>query len=397
VEYQILADFYIYRHLQKPWYSVRDLAPVELRLSSSLGGHSLPMLATFGKDLHCETYAKSSKAESKLRQHPTPHYMLLSRRPGRGSSPAWADEPLRTRFQLQIPDAVSRHLIFFGSGTYNENRRLSVLRCLTRETSGRIQPSQVKPYLWSEHYMPKAFLNRASFPEIDEEIIVQTRVENAFVDLSQLPIASLRYRLVKRVLDIILSALMLLVFAIPAIIIAAAIRLTSKGPIFYRERRVGRNGVDFWIWKFRSMGCTGDSAAPRLTVVGGKQQGVRDLEWRIRKDGTDPRITRLGGFLRRWSLDEIPQLFNVLRGEMSLVGPRPIIRSETAFYGSLFSYYVAATPGLSGLWQVSGRSDVGYARRIELDATYVGSWKLRTDLAILLRTVPAVLSRTGAR
>jgi exopolysaccharide production protein ExoY len=245
--------------------------------------------------------------------------------------------------------------------------------------------------------MPGAFLRPASFPETDEEIVVQTSAEDTFIDLSQLPVASLRYRLVKRVLDLILSAFMLLLLAIPAMIIAAAIRLTSKGPIFYRESRIGRNGVDFWIWKFRSMGCTGDSNAPRLAVVGGNHQAVRDLELRIRKDGTDPRITPIGKFLRRWSLDEIPQLLNVLRGEMSLVGPRPIVRSETVFYGIMFSYYLAATPGLSGLWQVSGRSDIGYARRVELDATYVGSWNLGTDFAILLRTVPAVLSRTGAR
>lgn len=255
--------------------------------------------------------------------------------------------------------------------------------------------------------MPRAFLKRASFPEIDEEVIVQTRAEETFIDHSQLPIASLRYRLVKRAVDLILSAFMLLVLAVPAMIIAAAIRLTSKGPIFYRERRIGRNGVDFWIWKFRSMDCTRDSTGRRLAVVGGKrrgvkqqgvkQQGSRDLEWRLLKDGNDPRITPVGRILRRWSLDEIPQLLNVVRGEMSLVGPRPIVRSETVYYGSLFTYYLAATPGLSGLWQVSGRSDIGYARRVELDATYVGSWKLGTDFAILLRTIPAVLTRTGAR
>ena len=116
----------------------------------------------------------------------------------------------------------------------------------------------------------------------------------------------------------------------------------------------------------------------------------------MRKHLRDPRITAIGGFLRRWSLDEIPQLFNVLRGEMSLVGPRPIVETETAFYGDLLPYYLAASPGLSGLWQVSGRSRVDYDRRAKLDALYVQSWSLGADFNILFRTIPAVLSRVGA-
>lgn len=120
------------------------------------------------------------------------------------------------------------------------------------------------------------------------------------------------------------------------------------------------------------------------------------LEWRMRKDLKDPRITAVGGFLRRWSLDEFPQLFNVLRGEMSLVGPRPIVKKEMLFYGNLLQHYLAVAPGMSGLWQVSGRSDIDYDERVKLDAFYVESWSLTFDLAILCRTVPAVLSRNGA-
>jgi lipopolysaccharide/colanic/teichoic acid biosynthesis glycosyltransferase len=112
---------------------------------------------------------------------------------------------------------------------------------------------------------------------------------------------------------------------------------------------------------------------------------------------TDPRVTKVGGFLRRWSLDELPQLLNVLRGEMSLIGPRPIVQAETVLYGDLLGFYLDAKPGLSGLWQVSGRSDVGYESRATLDASYVRSWSLRGDLVILLRTIPAVLKRVGAR
>jgi len=110
----------------------------------------------------------------------------------------------------------------------------------------------------------------------------------------------------------------------------------------------------------------------------------------------DPRITAVGGFLRRWSIDELPQLINVLTGDMSLIGPRPIVEAETVLYGKLISVYMTAIPGLSGLWQVSGRSHIDYDKRAKMDANYVQSWSLSGDFMILLRTIPAVLSRIGA-
>ncbi len=119
-------------------------------------------------------------------------------------------------------------------------------------------------------------------------------------------------------------------------------------------------------------------------------------EWRMQKGGHDPRVTSIGRFLRKWSIDEIPQLLNVVRGEMSLIGPRPIVESEAKFYGDLFVYYLAAMPGLSGLWQVSGRSQLGYEERAELDASYVKSWSPNSDMSIFFRTFSAVLGRAGA-
>jgi len=204
---------------------------------------------------------------------------------------------------------------------------------------------------------------------------------------------SWRYQYVKRIFDFLCSSIMILVFAIPGLLIAAIISLTSEGPVFYREEIIGRDGRPFRIWKFRSMYC---NAAER-TRTGDLHPSGKVLEWRMRKHLRDPRITAIGGFLRSWSLDELPQLFNVLRGEMSLIGPRPIVQAETIFYGDLLKYYLAATPGLSGLWQVSGRSHVDYAKRARLDASYVRSWSLKSDFNILFRTVPAVLSRMGAR
>ena len=204
---------------------------------------------------------------------------------------------------------------------------------------------------------------------------------------------SWRYKLAKRTIDFLFSLIMILVFAIPGLLIALAISLTSKGPVFYREERIGRDGRPFRIWKFRSMHC---DAKERARIAETHASG-KVLEWRMRKHLRDPRITWIGRFLRSWSLDELPQLFNVLRGEMSLIGPRPIVEAETVFYGDLLCYYLAATPGLSGLWQVSGRSHIDYAERARLDATYVRSWSPMFDFIILARTVPAVFGRIGAR
>lgn len=204
---------------------------------------------------------------------------------------------------------------------------------------------------------------------------------------------SWRYRGVKRAVDIVCASGMIVVCLIPGILIALAIQLTTKGPIFYREVRIGRNKRPFQIWKFRSMSertsnQQGPVAVPHRDTI---------LRWRIHKDIPDPRITKIGSFLRRWSLDEVPQLINVLRGDMSLVGPRPVVRAELPLYKHLEGFYLAATPGLSGLWQVSGRSNLSFASRAQLDATYVQTWSITKDLIILARTIPAVFRRVGAR
>jgi len=204
---------------------------------------------------------------------------------------------------------------------------------------------------------------------------------------------SWRYRGVKRAIDVVGAGGLMVVCLIPGILIALAVRLTTKGPVFYREVRIGRNKRPFQILKFCSMAPKpshhfGLVALPHREVM---------LRWRVQKDIPDPRITKIGSVLRKWSLDELPQLINVLRGDMSLVGPRPVVRSELPLYKHLEGFYLAATPGLSGLWQVSGRSTVSFAARAQLDASYVQSWSLTKDLMILARTVPAVLRRVGAR
>ncbi len=207
------------------------------------------------------------------------------------------------------------------------------------------------------------------------------------------PVFSWRYERLKRALDFAVSAFLIALVVIPCAVICAVISLTSPGPIFYREERIGRNGQSFLILKFRSM----YTDAAKHSHIETSEESGKIIEWRMVKHQNDPRITPIGRFLRRWSLDELPQLINVLCGEMSLVGPRPIVMSEVGFYGELASYYLAATPGLSGLWQVSGRSNIGYEKRARLDMQYVTSWSLALDFLILFRTIPAVLGRAGAR
>lgn len=207
-------------------------------------------------------------------------------------------------------------------------------------------------------------------------------------------VESWRYWLLKRVFDIVCSLLMIAVFSVPAILIGILIALTSEGPIFYREERIGRYGYPFRIWKFRTMQ---HNANAKSRVQGMSDDEANPVHWRMIKSADDPRITRLGRVLRKWSFDEIPQLLNILLGHMSLVGPRPIVEGEVRLYGDFIDEYLKVMPGLSGLWQVSGRSNIGYSQRARLDAHYVKEWMLKNDLSILARTVPVVIKRIGAK
>jgi lipopolysaccharide/colanic/teichoic acid biosynthesis glycosyltransferase len=197
----------------------------------------------------------------------------------------------------------------------------------------------------------------------------------------------------KRAFDLVVSALLLLLLLPVLLLIALAVR-SDGGPAFYAHRRVGRGGSEFPCFKFRTMRMDADRV---LEAMLHEQPALR-LEWEAtRKLRHDPRITRAGRVLRVASLDELPQLLNVLRGEMSLVGPRPVVRRELdQFYGAAAGAYSSVRPGITGLWQVSGRSDVGYDMRVALDLAYAQNPSLRGDLVILWRTVGAVLRCRGA-
>ncbi len=191
----------------------------------------------------------------------------------------------------------------------------------------------------------------------------------------------------KRLLDVVIASAALAILAPLLVLIAIAIKLNMGGPILYSHRRIGFGGAPFDCLKFRSMVACGDEAFKGFLA---RNPGAAD-EWRKkRKLENDPRVTRLGRFLRKTSLDELPQFLNVLRGEMSLVGPRPVVSQELEFYGNFVGDYMRARPGVTGLWQVSGRSSLSFDQRVAMDSTYVREWAWSKDLLILVRTVPAI-------
>ncbi|MEN7538041.1 sugar transferase [Aurantiacibacter flavus] len=190
------------------------------------------------------------------------------------------------------------------------------------------------------------------------------------------------------------GSLVLLVVLLPVMaIIALAILLSSPGPVLFRQTRIGRGGAKFTCFKFRTMATNADERLRNL--LSNDPEARREWE-RDRKLRNDPRINSLGRFLRKSSLDELPQLFNVLRGEMSLVGPRPIVEAEIPRYGRYFGHYCAVRPGITGLWQISGRNDVHYRRRIAFDVIYVRKGRFGDNLRILVLTVPIVLNSKGS-
>jgi Undecaprenyl-phosphate galactose phosphotransferase WbaP len=200
-------------------------------------------------------------------------------------------------------------------------------------------------------------------------------------------------RLTKRAIDLLIVAMSAPLVLLTVVLLGLLVRLESRGPVFYGQPRIGRDRSTFRTWKIRSMQVNADELLRKALA----DDEVLREEWlRDRKLRCDPRITRVGRFLRKTSLDELPQLWNVLRGEMSLVGPRPIVEEEIANYGQDFSLYCRVTPGLTGLWQVSGRSTIGCSDRVRLDSYYVRNWSPWLDLHILARTAKVVFTGEGA-
>lgn len=197
----------------------------------------------------------------------------------------------------------------------------------------------------------------------------------------------------KRLLDIAASGVAIVLLSPVLAAVALTIKLSDGGPVLFRHRRVGLGGRTFDCLKFRTMNVDAELRLKEHLLA----DPLAAEEWETtRKLKKDPRLTAIGSSLRRSSIDELPQLINVLRGDMSLVGPRPVVAEELAHYGRDAAHYLSVRPGLTGAWQVSGRNDVSYAERVRLDTEYCTTWSLAKDLQIMLLTIPALFSGRGS-
>jgi lipopolysaccharide/colanic/teichoic acid biosynthesis glycosyltransferase len=202
-------------------------------------------------------------------------------------------------------------------------------------------------------------------------------------------------RAAKRLFDMASVLVILVLFWWVIIGVAIAVRLTTGSPVIYGHKRIGRNGREFKCYKFRSMVPNADEVLAHLLATDAQAREEWSRDFKLKDD---PRITRVGRFIRKTSFDEFPQLWNVVVNDMSIVGPRPVVRKEldTYYTGMFKAHYVSVKPGLTGLWQVSGRNDMDYAERVALDRSYVVGWGLWSDFMIVMRTVGVMFRRKGA-
>jgi len=253
---------------------------------------------------------------------------------------------------------------------------------------------------WQTHRTIQRLLRECEQMKVDAYVVPDlfqlTKNQMKVHELNGIPLISTRdisiqgWNLVfKRTFDLIVGSLMALLALPLLIVIAIAIRLDTPGPILFKQVRVGKNGKEFVCYKFRSMVDNADELRSQLA-------DLNESTGPLFKIRNDPRLTRVGRFIRRYSLDELPQLYNVLRGEMSLIGPRPNLPEEVAQYQEWMKKRLSVSPGLTGLWQVSGRSDLTFDEMVLLDIYYVENWSIGLDISILLRSAPAVLRATGA-
>ena len=300
-----------------------------------------------------------------------------------------------------------------------EVQPLGALRTLTApgfgdRVPGRPHPDEVKELItragisrvivtgWSESVSERTELMRVlsecgvciDYVSGEPEALYSTAVLHHIEGLPILtirPTATRVTRLIKRAIDISVSAVGLALLSPLLAYVALRIRFSSAGPILFRQPRAGIDGATFELLKFRTMVAAADQMRERL-----RAEDARVAEMKMLKLREDPRITSFGGRLRRWSIDEIPQLWNVLRGDMSLVGPRPLPLDEARLVDGHFAERLRMRPGITGPWQIHGRSDIPFDDMVKLDYMYVASWTMREDLRLLARTVGAVMHGRGA-
>lgn len=199
------------------------------------------------------------------------------------------------------------------------------------------------------------------------------------------------YIKIKRIIDIVISFIGMIVLLPIFLIIAAVIKLDSKGPVFFVHKRIGKDGKEIGIYKFRTMV---DNAEDLIAKFTPEQQAEFKENYKLQHD---PRVTKVGKFLRKTSLDELPQILNILKGDLSIIGPRPVIAKELEKYGKNKEKFVSVKPGLTGFWAANGRSDTTYAERVQMELYYIDNMSLKMDIKIFFKTIIAVIKKEGAR
>lgn len=258
-------------------------------------------------------------------------------------------------------------------------------------SSDDLPPERVRELSWSLEPGRQHLVVAPSLTDIGGPRIHTRPVQGLPLIHVETPTYSGRKLYTKRAFDLVGAALLVVVLSPLLLVLAVLVKTTSTGPVFFHQERVGLNGSTFRMIKFRSMVVDAEERLQELSALD-RAEG-NDVLFKMRND---PRVTRVGGFMRRYSLDEVPQLFNVLAGSMSLVGPRPPLAREVARYDTHVHRRFLVKPGMTGLWQVSGRSDLSWEDSVRLDLYYVENWSITGDLIILWRTARTVLSSQGA-
>ena len=248
--------------------------------------------------------------------------------------------------------------------------------------------NRIQPLVRSVSFVPDfmgAPVTTMDVESLFDERIIFLKVRNN--------LAQWQNRMIKRIFDLVCGIMGLVVVVPAAIVIGVLIKLDSKGPVFFTHRRIGQNGKEFNCYKFRSMFVDGDRILDEYL----KKSSEAKKEWEeFAKLKDDPRVTPMGRIIRRYSLDELPQMFNVIKGDMSLVGPRPYMPREKEMMGEYLSIITTTVPGITGLWQTSGRNEINFSDRLKLDEWYVRNWSMWMDLMFLLKTAVVVLKSKGA-
>lgn len=291
------------------------------------------------------------------------------------------DEDASLGFKPIVFDGDNHDIVNFA-----KSHELGIL--ITIQDSRLVKEEMVDLVKWFQYiiYMPE----RIIFPILGSRPI-SVKAMGGLEMVNQRKIHGLMIE--KRLVDSMLAFLIGIVALPFFFVVPILIKLTSKGPVFYKARRLGRKGKPIYVWKFRSMY---DDADKRLSAILEANPALKAEYDRNFKLKNDPRVTALGRFLRKTSIDELPQLWNVIRGEMALVGPRPIVEKEVEYYGADYEIFSLMKPGITGLWQVAGRSEIDYTNRIALDKFYVLNWNPWMDIWIVLKTVLAVIKMKGS-